>query len=672
MRRHISTFASLILSLSALAQVNTSLTSPDGKLTVRINADKQLTYSLVDQGKTLMQDNLADLTFTAGKSGKFVGSTKAKTIRESIQAPLYKQAQLEDEYTQLTLKNSNGMNVEFRAYNSGVAYRWIGGAKGSWTIDNEVAEFHFAEDYTAYLPYSTNEKKPMAMAFQATYDAAPLSQSRDLEAFLPACVDCGTAKVTLLETDVEGYPGIFVKGSANSLKATFAHYPKTFAYYPWRMQKYVTAEESFIARGQGRRTFPWRVMVVTHADAEMPVNTLAYSLASANRIQGSTDWIRPGKVAWDWWNDWGVSGVDFAVGINQQTYKHYIDFAAQNHLQYVILDEGWYDPKSGDMLTVIPELNLPELVQYADQKGVGIILWTVFNVLDSQLDEACRHYAEMGIKGFKVDFLDRYDQEGVDMIYRIAQRCAESHLMLDYHGIFAPQGIQRTWPNVINFEAVFGMEEVKWTERFKGQRNGRQVDEPEKDMPLYDVTFPYIRGMVGSVDFTPGGMRNASKADFQPVYSNPMTMGTRCHQLAHYIVHESPLTMLADNPTAYRREQPCTDFLSSLPNTYEEMRCLQGQMGQYIVMARRQAGDWYVAGETNWDGRTIQFDLSFLPFGTYDITLFQDGLNADKVATDYSVSHQRISVSPSQAPTPLQIRMASGGGFAMKLMKSKY
>lgn len=668
MTRHILCGISLMLTLPTLAQVKTSLSSPNGQLVVEIQADKSLTYSVTDRGNLLMKDNLASLTFTGKEAGRFKSATKPRSVKEPVSAPLYKLSSFTEAYSQVVVKNSDGRSIEFRAYDSGVAYRWIGGQKGEWTVDAEQVELHFTQDHTAYLPYSTNEKKPMAMAFQATYDVAPLSQSKNLEAFLPACVDCGTAKVTLLETDVEGYPGIFVKGSDKCLKASFAHYPKTFDYYPWRVQKYVTAEESYIAKGTGLRHFPWRVMVVSHDDREMPVNTLAYSLASECRIQGSLDWIKPGKVAWDWWNDWGISGVDFQAGINQQTYQHYIDFASRHGLQYVILDEGWYDPKSGDMLTVIPDLQLPQLVEYAKQRGVGIILWTVFNVLDKQLDEACQRYADMGIKGFKVDFLDRYDQEGVDMIYRIAKRCAESHLMLDYHGIFAPQGIQRTYPNVVNFEAVFGMEEVKWTERFKGVRGGRQVDEPEKDMPLYDVTFPFLRGMVGSVDFTPGGMRNASKADFQPVYSNPMTMGTRCHQLAHYIVHESPLTMLADCPTIYEKEQECTAFLSSLPAHYEEMRCLDGKMGEYIVMARRQGQDWYVAGETNWQSRDLTLSTSFLPAGTYEVTLFQDGPNADKAATDYRVLQHTVTLSPSAAQ-PVTLHLASGGGFACKLIK---
>ena len=663
-------FTTWCLAASALtvqAQVRQTLTSPNGHVKIEINADKELVFNVIDNGKTLLQGEAAML-LEGTKASQYI-SASTQSAKEHFDAPNYKITSFDDEYNQMKVKNKNGVNVEFRAYNSGVAYRFITtSSKGEWTVKDEKAHFTFADDFTAYLPYSTNEKNPKAMAFQATYDVAPLSQSKPLEAFLPAAVDCKTAKVTLMETDVENYPGMFVKGEKNSLTATFAPSPKTFDHYPWRVQKYVTSTQDYIAQGKGNRTFPWRILAITHDDAEMPTNTLAYQLASPSRIKGDTSWIRPGKVAWDWWNDWSITGVGFKAGINQETYRHYIDFAAKHGLEYIILDEGWYNPKSGDMLTVIPDLNLPELVRYGQQKNVGIILWTVFNVLDKQLDEACNHYAAMGIKGFKVDFLDRYDQEATQMIYRIAQRCAQSHLMLDYHGIFAPQGITRTWPNVINFEAVFGMEEVKWTERAKVQRDGQTIDEPSKDMPLYDVTFPFIRGMVGPVDFTPGGMRNASKADFQPIYHHPMTMGTRCHQLAHYIVHESPLTMLADTPTAYEREPECTAFIASLPTVYDEMRVLSGKMGEYIIVARRQGNDWYVAGETNWQSRDIQVSASFLPPGTYEMTAFLDGENADKTATDYNVWQQTFTL-PYTISQSVPVHMASGGGFAAKLIR---
>ena len=667
MKYIISIFCIAASVLMMQAQVKETLLSPNGKVKMEIIANNELTFNIFDNGKQLLK-GMPNLLIEGKKASLYTGAS-AKSVEEHFDAPNYKMASFDDAYNALIVKNKNGVNVEFRAYNSGVAYRFVTtSTKGEWTVKDEVTSFDFAGDYTAYLPYSTNPQKPMAMAFQATYDVAPLSKSRNLEAFLPATFDEGTTKITLLETDVEAYPGMFVKAKGTTLKASFPHYPKTFDYYPWRQQKYVTATEDFIAKGKGNRTFPWRVLVITHDDTEMPTNTLAYQLGSPSRIQGDTSWIRPGKVAWDWWNDWGLTGVPFEAGINQDTYKYYIDFAAKNGLEYIILDEGWYNPKSGDMLTVIPELDLPELVRYGQQKQVGIILWTVFNVLDTQLEKACEQYAKMGIKGFKVDFMDRYDQEAVEMIERIAEKCAQHHLMLDYHGIFAPQGITRTYPNVINFEAVFGMEEVKWTERAKFQQDGKTVYAPSKDMPAYDVTFPFIRGMVGPVDFTPGGMRNASKADFQPIYNNPMTMGTRCHQLAHYIVHESPLTMLADNPSAYEKEAECTAFIASLPTVYDEMRVLSGKMGEYLVVARRKGNDWYVAGETNWNSRDVEIRASFLPAGTYVLTAFMDGLNADKNATDYSVWKQQFTL-PFSTDKSVKVHMASGGGFAAKLIK---
>ena len=653
-----------------------TFTSPDGHLKVNIKGEKQLSYTIyegtvADVEGVYAIDNNISMEFEGLKQGKYTISAP-KHVKESFTAMNYKLTSFTGEYNQVIAKNSNGVNVEFRIYNEGVAYRFFTtSTKKEWKVKNEVAEFNFPNDNIAYLPYSTSTSNPKSTAFQSTYDVAPLSQTKSTEAFLPAMVDCKKAKVTILETDVEGYPGMFILPGNKKLAlgvniyglcADFAKYPKSFTTSPWRMQRYVAETEDFIAKGKGQRTFPWRILAISHDDTEMPTNTLAYQLASPSRLKGNLSWIKPGKVAWDWWNDWGLTGVDFSSGINQQTYKYYIDFASKNGIEYIILDEGWYVPKSGDMLTVVPELDLPELVKYGKSKNVDIILWTVFNVLDDQLDEACEKYSKMGIKGFKVDFLDRFDQDAVDMAYRIAERCSKSKLVLDYHGVFPPQGITRTYPNVINFEAIFGMEEVKWTQRVKHEVNGRMVDEPEKNMPEFDVTFPYLRGMVGPVDFTPGGMRNATKNDFQPVYSNPVTMGTRCHQLAHYIVHESPLTMLADNPTIYMKEQECTDFITSLPTVYDEMQCVAGEVGKYIVMARRQGKKWYLAGQTNWDSRDIKVAFDFLPSGNYKATIFQDGTNADKNASDYSV--RTINVDRS---TILNMHLASGGGFAIKI-----
>lgn len=551
-----------------------------------------------------------------------------------------------------------GFDIELRAFNEGVAYRFVSKVKGEYIIQSEQDDFTFTSDFMSYLPHSTNPQKPEAMAFQATFDVAPISQQGNLLAFLPAMVDCGSVKVTLLESDLNAYPGMFITGEGKTLKTHFAHYPKTMEYYSWRRMTHVTATEDYIARCDGPRTFPWRVLAIAERDIDMPSSNLVSRLAEPSRI-ADTSWIRPGRVSWDWWNDWGLQGVPFKAGINTETYKYYIDFASKNHLEYIILDEGWYNPTTGDIMNTIPEINLPELIAYGKQKNVDIILWCVFNVLDEHLQEACEKYSKMGAKGFKVDFMDRNDQTAVEMTYRIADMCAKYHMLLDYHGIYSPAGLNITYPNVINFEAVFGMEEAKWTNRTRDNR------EPSKDMPLYDVTFPFIRGQAGPVDFTPGGMRNATKADYQPINNNPMTMGTRCHQMAHYVVHEAPLLMFADSPSAYEREPECTSFLASLPASYTSLKCIDGKIGEYIVILRTDKyGNYYLGGEANWDGHDVTVDFSFLPSGTFEAELFYDGINADHVATDYAVKKQTVTAS-----THLPIHMASGGGFIMKVLK---
>ena len=489
------------------------------------------------------------------------------------------------------------------------------------------------------------------MAYQNVYDITPLSKAQPKLAFLPVTVDCSSVKLTLLESDLEAYPDMFVQSQQGKygLKGVFAPYPAKTDFYPWRKQEYVTETTDFISRSRGSRSYPWRVLAITEKDTDMPVNNLVYALASPNRI-GDTSWIKTGKVAWDWWNDWNLKGVPFKAGINMDTYKYYIDFASRNGLEFIVLDEGWYDPKSGDMLTVIPELDLTELIAYGKSKGVEIVLWTVFNVLDSQLEAACKKYADMGIKGFKVDFLDRDDQTAVEMVYRIAEMTARYKLILDLHGIYKPTGINRTYPHIINFESVFGMEEVKWTDI-------------KNNMPLYDVTFPYIRMMAGPVDYTPGAMRNATKADWRAMYYTPASMGTRCHQLAAYIVHDSPFTMLCDAPTNYLNEQECVDFIASLPVEVDSTFIASGELGKYIVTVRKKDVNWYIGGMTNWDERDVQLDFSFLPEGmSYTAVLFKDGVNANKQAEDYRKETIRIDKD-----SRLTLHLASGGGFAMKL-----
>lgn len=630
------------------------LSSPDGTLKVEISAGNELAYQVMHGNDTILSHSNIGLVLEngtiVGKTPRITGERRRK-IKDNIESPFYRFKEFVATGNELDLKLKGGFGIIFRAYNEGVAYRFYTTQSSDIIIKEEQAEFNFKEDYTAYLPYTTNDKKPMAMAYQNVYDIIPLSKAQPKLAFLPVTVDCGSVKLTLLESDLEAYPGMFVQSQQGKygLKGVFAPYPAKTDFYPWRKQEYVTETTDFISRSRGSRSYPWRVLAITEKDTDMPVNNLVYALASPNRI-GDTSWIKTGKVAWDWWNDWNLKGVPFKAGINMDTYKYYIDFASRNGLEFIVLDEGWYDPKSGDMLTVIPELDLTELIAYGKSKGVEIVLWTVFNVLDSQLEAACKKYADMGIKGFKVDFLDRDDQTAVEMVYRIAEMTARYKLTLDLHGIYKPTGINRTYPHIINFESVFGMEEVKWTDI-------------KNNMPLYDVTFPYIRMMAGPVDYTPGAMRNATKADWRAMYYTPASMGTRCHQLAAYIVHDSPFTMLCDAPTNYLNEQECVDFIASLPVEVDSTFIASGELGKYIVTVRKKDVNWYIGGMTSWDERDVQLDFSFLPEGmSYTAVLFKDGVNANKQAEDYRKETIRIDKD-----SRLTLHLASGGGFAMKL-----
>ena len=642
------------------AERSVILKSPDGNLSVEVWTEGQLSYSVKCRDRLLLDKSPIGLVLEdeiLGHQSRVSKQSRRTLVTETITSPHYRVPSFSVTYNELNLKMKGGYGVIFRAYDEGVAYRFYTLMKQPVIIKDETMQMNFPSDFDTYMAYSTVKpgKDQYAMAFQNLYTKSSIKgvETNNI-AFLPITIDCGNElKLTLLESDLEDYPGMFVKGDgkSTSLQGTFAHYPTELKSFAPRAMKRVMKRTDYIAKTDGKRNYPWRIWAVSERDTEMPVNNLVYALASPNRI-GDSSWVKTGKVAWDWWNDWGISGVDFKAGINMDTYKHYIDFAADNHIEFVVLDEGWYDPGKGDMLTVIPELDLPELVRYGKSKGVDLILWAVFNVLDEQLEAACKKYSEMGISGFKIDFLDRDDQTAVEMTYRIAEMAAKYKLTLDLHGFYKPTGLNRTYPNIINFESVFGMEEMKWST-------------VEKDMMKYDVTMPYIRMMAGPVDYTPGSMRNASKKDFKDIYYNPMSQGTRCHQLAAYVIHDSPLTMLADNPTIYKREQECTDFIVSIPNKdIKETRVLQGQLGESIVIARQVGSSWYVGGMTDWTAREITLDFGFLGNGTYEVTLFRDGVNADKQAEDYKKETFTVTSNSEK-----KIRMASGGGFAMSIVK---
>ena len=661
MKKYIFLTLAMLFAIYQMASAREmTVTSPNGRLKAVIEDDDILMISVRLDGVALIAPSPIGLTLADGtKIGRNgpLGFGLPSVVVDDTDAPFYRQRHIKTTANQLDLKMRNGFGLQVRAYDEGIAYRFYTTRKGETIIKDEVAEYDFGSEAKAWLAYSTNKEKPFAMAFQNTYHETMLSEAQDTPAFLPVTIEkdgCVGAKVTILESDLRQYPGMFVKVEKNqsfqTLKGLFAPYPKKMEYYRWRGMSYVAETEDYIAKSKGPRTYPWRIFAVSEQDTQMPVNDLVYTLASPNEI-GSTDWIKPGKVAWDWWNDWNLRGVDFEAGINTKTYQYFIDFAARFGLNYIVLDEGWYDSSKGDIMNPIAAIDLPGLISYGKEKGIGIVLWAVFNVLDEHLDEACRKYADMGVKGFKVDFLDRNDQTAVEMAERIAKHCAGYKLFLDYHGFYTPAGLSRTFPNVLNYEAVFGMEECRWAKK-------------ETDMPLYDVTFPFMRGMAGQVDFTPGAMRNGTRSNWVECYENPVSMGTRCHQAACYVVHDTPFTMLCDAPTNYEREPDYTRFIAEIPVVWDETRVLQGEMGKYIVIARRLGDVWYVGGQTSWEARELSIPLNFLNEGSYTTTLLTDGINANHNAEDYLLDTQFHNNGDT-----MKLKLASGGGFVLKFQK---
>ncbi|MHA4806525.1 glycoside hydrolase family 97 protein [Flavitalea flava] len=660
-------FSFLFIQSFLFAQKSKSfeLSSPDGSLKVTVDAAEKLQWHLMRGAKTLIAPSSVSMQLEDGTVlGRQVKVISAKTIRVNNSfAPLhYKKSVIADLYNQLTLQCKGDYAIVFRAYDDGLAYRFITKRKDSLVITAEEANFNFADDYPAYIPYvnQPHNKDIYETSFENVYQHGPLSRIvKDTLAFAPVLVELPeNEKIAVTEADLEDYPGMFLQVKEENgtqgkrsygLQGKFAPYPTLEKQGGHNnLQSFVLERASFIARTEGTRNFPWRVVIISKEDKDLLNNDMIYKLAAPSRVKDPS-WVKTGKVAWDWWNDWNITQVDFRAGINTATYKYYIDFAAANHIEYILLDEGW--ATSTDIMKIVPGVDLQEIIDYGKQKNVGIWLWGGWLPLDQKMDEALSTYSKMGIKGFKIDFMDRDDQKMVQFYYRLAAKAAEYKVMIDYHGAYKPTGLQRTFPNVVNFEGVHGMEQLKWS---------------NPDMPLYDVTIPFIRMLAGPMDYTPGAMRNAGKQSFRAVNSSPMSQGTRCHQLAMYVIYEAPFEMLCDNPTSYMREPESLNFISSVPTVFDETVALDSKLASYAAIARRKNDTWYVGAIGNWEPRDITIDLSFLKDGGYEAEVFKDGLNADRDGTDYK--REIIKVT---GVTKLTIHLSNGGGWAAKIYPVK-
>ena len=644
--------------------VNYRVTSPDGHISATVMVGEDIRYSVSRNEQTLIAPstismNLSDGT-VFGRNDK-VRKTVRTSFDETFSTVAYKKAEVRDNYNQILL-NFKEFSLIFRAYNDGVAYRFVSNLdkKKTYEVISEQAEFNFGEDRQAFIPYVNSGAKTVEgqyfNSFENTYTVQNLSQWRkDRLAFLPLVVAADEGvKILITEADLTNYPGMHVIGTegSNSLKGTFAPYPKVIEQGGHnRLQGMVMERENFIAKASGDEVFPWRVIMVSTSDSQLAVNDMVWKLSPKQDAGTDYGWVKPGKVAWDWWNDWNLYGVDFKAGINNETYKYYIDFASAHGIAYVILDERWAVNLQADLFQVIPEIDIQELVDYGKERGVGIILWAGYWAFNRDMEKVCRHYSEMGVKGFKVDFMDRDDQLMVNFHARAAETAARYGLMLDFHGTYKPTGLSRRWPNVVNYEGVHGLEQMKWRPK-------------ECDQVTYDVTVPFIRMAAGPMDYTQGAMRNASKSNYRPVYNEPMSQGTRCRQLAEYVVFDSPLNMLCDSPSNYIAEAECTEFIAACPETWDESLGVNGEIGKYITIARRSGDAWYVGALTNWDERALTLDLSFLGEGEWSLDIFQDGPNAEKAARDYV--HTTANVPAGRKITA---HLAPGGGWAAKITR---
>ena len=651
-----------VFTINMWGQKKYELKSPNEKLIVSISLDKKISYSISHEGDVILNPSNISIALNNGLiwgEGSKLLNAKTTSVNQNIEAHFYKRKKINDHCNELIFRFKENFSLIFRAYNEGIAYRFVSTGNSDFVVKNEEATFNFDKDYNAYVPYVKGEYKDIESqyfnSFENKYAYTSLSKMKsNLLAFSPLLVNLdGGKKLCIAESDLESYPGMFLinTNGSTSLKSNFAPYPiATQQGGHNQLQQFVTSRESFIAKCKAKAKLPWRIIIVSKEDKELVDSDLVYKLAAPNRLK-DISWIKPGKVAWEWWNNWGLSNVDFEAGVNNATYMAYIDFASKNGIEYVILDEGWAVNMQADLFQVIPEIDLKKLVAYANSKNVNLILWAGYYAFERDMERVCKHYSEMGIKGFKIDFMDRDDQLMVDFNYRAAQTAAKYKLLLDFHGTYKPTGINRTYPNVINFEAVHGLEQMKWTG-------------PELDQVTYDVSIPFIRMIAGPFDYTQGAMRNATKRTHRGINDEPMSQGTRCHQLAEYVIFESPLNMLCDSPTNYEKEQECTDFISAIPTVWDNTIALNGEVGKYVSIARQKEAIWYVGSINNWDSRTIELDLSFLKEGNYTAEIYRDGANANRTASDYK--KEMIAIPASRK---MKITMAQGGGFAMKIYK---
>jgi alpha-glucosidase len=632
--------------------------SPDHNISVSIEINKSIIYSINYKGKKLILPSRISVTIdTAMKNGfdpvvtdtltRFANSNIIPVIKE-------KRAIIPDIYKEIIIRFINHFELNFRVYNDGVAYRFATKEPGELTILNEETNFNFKPATIIYYPGVTKRADAdiFHTSFEEPYNKSVLdSLPGDLLAFTPVLLQPeGLPKVLITESDIKDYPGMFLaKGKEAGLTGKFGSYPlKEIVSGDGFRQKLVSKRAGFIARTMGPRAFPWRVIVIAPDDADLLVNDLVYRLAPDPDFSDFS-WIKPGKSTEEWITGLNLYGVDFTAGLNTATYKYYIDFASKFGFEYVMLDAGWSDVN--DLFSITPGIDMEEITSYARKKGIGLILWTQALTLDRQMEKAFQQFKKWNIKIIMIDFIDRNDELAINFMHRFASECARNRFMCMIHGAPIPAGFSRTYPNMLARESVLGSEYNIWS---------------SKANPEHDLMLPFIRMVAGPMDYEPGILQNATKE--QPVkmgFEKVIAQGTTIHQISMFVIYESPLQLFSGNLSDALRVSDLMYLLGKIPTVWDETIILKARLGKYILEARRNGQEWYLAAINDWTPKEFSIPLDFLSEGSYHVETASDGLNAARNPQDYKIKASDVTRNDT-----LNIKLAPGGGYVARIKKN--
>ncbi len=649
--------------LGSLWAAQYSVKSPDGRLSAKIDVGEKITFSVFDSDKALLENVEIAMSTDKGEFGKGAKLIKVDSSSkdENLKTVFGIASEIRDYYNQIEL-DFNTFKIQFRAYDEAVAYRFLSNlGNGKMLVSSETLNMPLEADAPVVVSYAKGILHDYESFFKRE-SVKTLDAQKQIG--LPVLIQRSGAKIAVVESDVQAYPMLRLKKGDNGIESCFVHYPKAFKKRNNFMIEF-DGFEKFIAKTDANRTFPWRAFIVARNDADLSVNTTVYKLAESSRLS-DTSWIKTGLCVWEWWSDWCLEGVDFETGVNEQTYKRFIDFASENSIPYIIFDAGWLVGSDvGGMKADVheqlisgkPYLDVKKLIDYARGRNVKVVLWCLGQSLNLYAEKAIPLMKSWGAAGMKVDFFNRDDQTAMELYYKIARIAADYQMLVDFHGCAKPAGLERTYPNVVNFEAVRGLEYNKFMK-----------DPAECVSAEHDVDLVMTRMLQGPMDYTPGAMRNCSRAFFRSNFNLPASKTTRAHQVALFTLFYAPLQMMCDSPTEYEKYPQVLSMISSTPTSWDESKPIEAKLGEYAVMARRKGDVWYVAGIAGAKGKKVTLDLSkIIPEGSYKAEILRDSVNSNKVPQDY-----KLEVLGLNSSEKLEIEMKNAGGFVVRFTPERF